>query len=82
MESETTSFRLPSDAFTFGTDLYSLSLEAVEKESLLPLLKDELRCKIQNKRLSQGMEELKIDFKMKPPAPVSRKEISKTSLLS
>lgn len=68
---ESMSLRLPSDAFNFGDDLFNRAKESVEKSSLLPLLKDELRCKIQTKRMSQGLEELQVDFQIKPPMPVS-----------
>lgn len=77
MEGETTSFRLPSDAFNFDTELFNYALESVKGDSLLPLIKDELRCKIQTKRLSRGMEELKVDFQMKPPAPLTPEEKQK-----
>ena len=70
-EIESMSLRLPSDAFIFGDELFNRAKESVETASLLPLLKDELRCKIQTKRMSQGLEELKVDFQIKPPMPVS-----------
>lgn len=68
------SLRLPSDAFKFGDELYNRAKESVEKESILPLLKDELRCKIQTKRLSQGLDELKVEFEVKPPTPLTEEE--------
>lgn len=69
-ENETCIFRLPSDALNYDRELVDRAEESVEKKSLLPILKDELRCKIQTKRLSQGLEELKVDFDVKPPQPV------------
>jgi hypothetical protein len=47
MEPTLMSLRLPSDAFNFGDELFNRAKESVETASLLPLLKDELRCKIQ-----------------------------------
>ena len=71
-ENNANSLRLPSDAYTYGDDLLNRAKESVETQSVLPILKDELRLKIQAKRLSQGLEELKVDFQIKPPTPVSR----------
>ncbi|XP_052068991.1 uncharacterized protein LOC127708183 isoform X2 [Mytilus californianus] len=62
-------FRLPSDAHNFDNDLYDRAKESVARKSLLPLLKDELRLKIQTRRLSQGLDELKVDFEHKPQTP-------------
>ncbi|XP_063447467.1 uncharacterized protein LOC134727009 [Mytilus trossulus] len=70
-------FRLPSDAHNFDNDLYDHAKESVARKSLLPLLKDELRLKIQTKRLSQGLDELKVDFKHKPQTPLTEKEREK-----
>jgi hypothetical protein len=39
---------------------------AVSSQSLTPLLKEELRCKIQLKRLQRGKNELEADFSHKP----------------
>lgn len=64
-------FRLPSDAHTFGDDLLKTAKESVQIKSLLPLLKEELRSKIQSRRLSEGLEELKVDFEPKEKSPVS-----------
>lgn len=64
-------FRLPSDAHNFYNDLYDRAKESVARKSILPLLKDELKLKIQTRRLSQGLDELKVDFENKPQTPVS-----------
>lgn len=64
-------FRLPSDANNFDNDLYDRAKESVARKSILPLLKDELKLKIQTRRLSQGLDELKVDFENKPQTPVS-----------
>ena len=74
MEPTLMSLRLPSDAYNFGDELFNRAKESVETASLLPLLKDELRCKIQTKRMSQGLEELKVDFHIKPPMPLTSEE--------
>lgn len=71
-ENDICSFRLPSDALNYDRELLDRAEQSVETKSLLPILKDELRCKIQTKRLSQGLEELKVDFDIKPPQPVSK----------
>lgn len=73
-EIELTALRLPSDAFNYCDELFNRAKESVETASLLPLLKDELRCKIQTKRMSQGLEELKVDFQIKPPMPLTCEE--------
>lgn len=70
-------FRLPSDAHNFDNDLYDRAKESVARKSLLPLLKDELRLKIQTRRLSQGLDELKVDFEHKPQTPLTEKEREK-----
>jgi hypothetical protein len=76
MESTLMSLRLPSDAYNFDDELFNRAKESVETASLLPLLKDELRCKIQTKRMSQGLEELKVDFHIKPPMNIIEKNIN------
>jgi len=37
-------------------------LECKNSRSMLPIIKEELRCKIQNRRLTEGQEELKVMF--------------------
>ncbi|VDH99877.1 Hypothetical predicted protein [Mytilus galloprovincialis] len=72
-------FRLPSDAHNFYNDLYDRAKESVARKSILPLLKDELKLKIQTRRLSQGLDELKVDFENKPQMPLTEKEREKQS---
>ena len=50
--------------------LAQAAISAVETGSLTPLIKEELRCAIQHKRLSEGKEELTPE---EPPAPKKRK---------
>lgn len=69
--------RLPSDAFNYDPDLFNRAKESVEAKSLLPILKDEIKLKIQAKRLSQGLEELKVEFESKPQSPLTEEELEK-----
>ncbi|XP_076460089.1 uncharacterized protein LOC143293077 isoform X2 [Babylonia areolata] len=49
---------------------------ALSSRSLTPLLKEELRCKIQLRRLQHGEEEITPDFSVKP-SPMSLEEVAK-----
>ncbi|KAK7113162.1 hypothetical protein V1264_012505 [Littorina saxatilis] len=56
-----------------GSECYPLEMEralraAVRSGTLTPLLKEELRCKIQLKRLQHGQDEMTSDFSVKPAA--------------
>ncbi|XP_063446861.1 cyclic AMP-dependent transcription factor ATF-3-like [Mytilus trossulus] len=44
------------------------------KKPILPFIKAELRCKIQQKRLSQGLQQLQADFTEKRPAKLTKVE--------
>lgn len=46
-------------------DVFSAEREALSSGRITPLLKVELWAKIQSRRLSEGKEELKVEFK--PP---------------
>ena len=48
------------------------TIQAFQTGSLTPLIKEELRCTIQSRRLAQGKGELKVEFK----TPPKRKEVS------
>ncbi|XP_063447465.1 uncharacterized protein LOC134727008 isoform X1 [Mytilus trossulus] len=71
------SLRLPSDAYNYDPDLFNCAKKSVETKSLLPILKDEIKSKIQAKRLSQGLEELKVEFESKPQSPLTEEELEK-----
>ena len=43
-------------------EVYKAASQSKEKKSILPLIKEELKSKIQLKRLSEGKEEMKVDF--------------------
>nr|XP_022318319.1 uncharacterized protein LOC111121359 [Crassostrea virginica]XP_022318320.1 uncharacterized protein LOC111121359 [Crassostrea virginica] len=45
--------------------------------SFLPLLKEELKCKIQCRRLSEGEDEMKVQFQEKKEYQLSEEEIQK-----
>ncbi|XP_076073482.1 uncharacterized protein LOC143045069 [Mytilus galloprovincialis] len=44
------------------------------RKPILPFIKAELRCKIQRKRLSQGLQQLQADFTEKQPAILTKVE--------
>ena len=48
------------------------TIEAFQTGTLTPLIKEELRCTIQSRRLAQGKGELKVEFKR----PLKRKQVS------
>lgn len=52
--------------------IIAATLKAFESGSLTPLIKEELRCTIQSRRLAEGKSEMKVEFK----TPVKRKEVS------
>ena len=61
-----TSDYLNSNCGTFGSDdfddrIYSAYSESLEKQSVLPILKQELQFKIQYNRLSRGEPELTLE---------------------
>ncbi|ELU03491.1 hypothetical protein CAPTEDRAFT_221193 [Capitella teleta] len=47
------------------------TLSAVSTGTITPLVKEELRCTIQQKRLSEGKEELMVDFDEREPCELS-----------
>lgn len=57
---DATSETKPDDLQTIDPDLALATLSAVTSNSITPLVKEELRCTIQQKRLSEGKEELLI----------------------
>ena len=42
------------------------TIKALNSGSLTPLIKEELRCTIQSRRLAEGKGELKVEFKSPP----------------
>ncbi|VDH99886.1 activating transcription factor 3 [Mytilus galloprovincialis] len=47
------------------------------RKPMLPFIKAELRCKIQRKRLSQGLQQLRADFTEKRPSILTKEEHEK-----
>ncbi|XP_059145254.1 uncharacterized protein LOC131932356 [Physella acuta] len=46
--------------------ILAATLKAVQSGSLTPLIKEELRCTIQSRRMAEGKGELKVEFKSPP----------------
>lgn len=51
--------------------------ESFQSKSFLPLLKEELKCKIQCRRLSKGEEEMKVQFEEQKDYQLTDEEIIK-----
>lgn len=49
--------------------LFIAALESFQTGKLTPLLKEELRCQIQSRRLSEGKDELVVSFDSDPKPP-------------
>ena len=49
--------------------LYLATVKCYETGRLTPLLKEELRCQIQYRRLSEGKDEMVVDFSQTPERP-------------
>lgn len=56
-------------------------IESNRRQSFLPLLKEELRMKIQVKRLSEGKDELQIKVEEPPVYEVCQAQVHKLSLI-
>ncbi|XP_060074853.1 uncharacterized protein LOC132554545 [Ylistrum balloti] len=75
--------RLPSDVEKFGeeTPLFAKAYsEFFQTGSCLPLLKQELRLKIQNRRMSEGQPELQVQFDEEKKYPLTKMELEKVEL--
>ncbi|KAK3089731.1 hypothetical protein FSP39_005984 [Pinctada imbricata] len=57
--------------------LKSAYTQSAECGSILPLIKQELKFKIQAKRLSEGVPELRVSFTEAPKYPLSKEELVK-----
>ncbi|KAL3861847.1 hypothetical protein ACJMK2_007861 [Sinanodonta woodiana] len=62
---------------TFDSSVKAAAEKAIQNNDMMPLIKEELKNKIQIKRLSEGKEELMVDFAEKPKAEVTDKEKEK-----
>ncbi|KAK3583781.1 hypothetical protein CHS0354_022819 [Potamilus streckersoni] len=56
---------------TIDPSVSAAAVKAMKNNDMMPLIKEELKTKIQVKRLSEGKEELIVDFTVKPKAEVS-----------
>uniref|UniRef100_A0A2C9LM56 BZIP domain-containing protein n=1 Tax=Biomphalaria glabrata TaxID=6526 RepID=A0A2C9LM56_BIOGL len=57
--------------------LLRATMESLECGRLTPLIKEELRCRIQSRRLSEGKEELLVEFPSPTPSHPRPDEVQK-----
>ncbi|KAK3583775.1 hypothetical protein CHS0354_022811 [Potamilus streckersoni] len=62
---------------TIDQGVSAAAMTAIESNDMMPIIKEELKNKIQFKRMTEGKEELTIDFTKKPKAELTDVEKEK-----
>ncbi|KAK3583780.1 hypothetical protein CHS0354_022818 [Potamilus streckersoni] len=70
-------FPMFSGFSTIDPSLSLAAVKALESNSMIPIIKEELKHRIQFKRMTEGREELMIDFTEKPKAELTAEEKEK-----